>query len=398
MNLFGENNDLPFSTKNRFVRSATHEALATKDGRPTEELIALYELMAKGGLGTLITGFAAVQPNGKSPGDVMLMIDRDEVVESYKPMTEILRRYNCRSVLQIVHCGAQTIAEDVGGEKVAPSPVMHPIFRDSVPRAMREDEIEELIQNFVAAIRRAKEAGFDAAQLHAAHGYLLSSFLSPTRNRRNDRWGGSLENRFRVIREIVTRAKKEDPDYPIFIKISAYDRQHGGVTIWDSVKVCRWLEEIGIDAIEVSSGISEDGFSTVRCKAKPVDALMHYFPPLAAIESSFVRLLVKWYLKLTMKSHKPLECYNRDAARAISSAVDVPLMLVGGIRKLADMKDIVRSGDAQFISLCRPFILEPSLVNKLANRKQEQSRCIDCGYCIAAVADGSVKCYYGKVR
>jgi 2,4-dienoyl-CoA reductase-like NADH-dependent reductase (Old Yellow Enzyme family) len=398
MSLFIKNNDLPFEMKNRFVRSATHEALATKDGRPTEELSKLYEKLAKGGVGAIITGFAAAQPNGKSPGDNMLMIDRDELIEEYKPITEMLKSYNCRSIMQIAHCGAQTTAADVGGQKVAPSAVMHSIFRDEKPHALTEVEIEELIGDFVAAIRRAQKAGFDAAQIHGAHGYLLCSFLSPGRNKRKDKWGGSLENRFRVIREIVTRAKKEMPDFPLFIKLSAFDHQKVGITLEETVTVCKWLEEIGIDAIEVSSGVSEDGMATIRCAKKPVDALMHYFPPLKAIKSGFVKLLVKLVLNMTMKNRTPLHNYNRDAAIAIKAKVSVPLMLVGGIRTLADMEDIIDSGDADFISMSRPLILEPSLINHLEQKKQDNSRCIDCGYCIAGVADGAVRCYYGKLN
>ncbi len=397
MSLFESNYDLKFEMKNRFVRSATHEALATKDGRPTEELKELYIKLAKGGVGAIITGFASTQQNGKAPGDTMLMIDRDELIPEYKSLTDEIRKYDCRSILQIAHCGSQTLTKSIGEEKVAPSAIMNKVFRDSVPKELSEIEIEEVISNFVDAVVRAEKAGFDGVQIHGAHGYLLCSFLSNQRNKRNDQWGGSLENRFRIIKEIFIRVRKLLPEYPLFIKLSAFDFQKNGINVEEIRTICKWLEEIGCDSVEISSGVAEDGFSTIRCTKKPVDALIHYMEPFNKVKSKFLKGLLKLLLTGVVKSRAPYENFNIEAIKVVGKDLSIPIMAVGGIRKLSDMEEIVDNGVAQFISMSRPFILEPSLVNKFEEQKQDKARCIDCGYCMAGVDNGSLRCYYGKL-
>lgn len=398
MTLFEKNSDLKFEMKNRFIRSATHEALATTDGRPTEKLKNVYVRLAEGGVGAIITGFAAIQQNGKTPGDSMLMIDRDDLITDYRALTDEIHNRDCRIILQVVHCGSQTTAESIGEKKVAPSAIKSNLYRDSTPRELSDNEIEDIINNFVNSVVRAEKAGFDGVQIHGAHGYLLSSFLTSNRNKRNDKWGGSLENRFRIIKEIFLRARKLLPDYPLFIKISAYDFQKNGLNVKDSITVCKWLEELGCDGIEISSGIPEDGFGTIRCNSKPVDAIMHYMAPLNRINSSFIRGLLKFGLSIITKNHKPLYNYNLNAAKEITKNISIPVILVGGIRDIKNMESIINSGYAQYISLCRPLILEPTLVNKFKDKKQTESKCIECGYCLIGLTENPLQCYYGKLK
>ncbi len=397
MELFETTQDLTFEMKNRFIRSATHESMANEDGTPSKELHALYSKLAKGGVGAIITGLAAIQPNGKI-GKTMLMMDRDELITPYKELTSAIAKENCRSIVQLVHAGSQTTSADLGEQKVAPSGVLNKTYPDSKPRELTETEIEEIITNFVNAVIRSEQAGFDGVQLHGAHGYLLCSFLSPERNKRSDQWGGSLENRFRIIREIVTRAKKALPHYPLFIKLSAYDFQKSGIKLDETVQVAKWLEEIGCNGIEVSCGIAEDGPSTMRVTAKPIDAFMKYIPSLSNMKPAFLKWIVKQVLKLSMKLYHPLYNYNFEAATAIKKVVNIPVMVVGGIRKIEDMQAALDNSVGDYISMSRPFILEPSLINHLKDKKQTSSRCIDCGYCLAGVMSRPLQCYYGKLK
>lgn len=391
MELFESNNDLGFEMKNRIVRSATYEAMAGEEGFPNDEIRKLYIKLAEGGVGMMITGYATPQKIGKPADTGMLMIDRDELIPHYRKLTDAVHEKDSRIVLQIGHCGANSFQK----ERVAPSAVRS--MMGGVPRELTSEEIETLINDFVAAVERAQKAGFDGAQIHGAHGYLLCSFLAPRKNRRTDQWGGSLENRFRIIREIFIRAKKKQPDFPLFIKLSAYDTQKNGRSLEETIQICKWLEEIGCDGIEVSCGVPEDGFSTMRSPQKPVDAFVRFVPQLHKISFPPFRWLVKKFIGATMKLQFPLHNYNIEAARAIKAEVSIPVIVVGGIRERAVMDRILENGDGDYVSMCRPFILEPRFVRNLQNEKQSVARCNDCGYCMFGIFENPLRCYYGKV-
>lgn len=391
MELFEINNDLGFEMKNRIIRSATYEAMAGEDGFPTDDITKLYVRLAEGDVGMMITGYATPQTIGKPSDTGMLMINRDELIPYYQKLTEAVHAKGSRIVIQIGHCGPNSFQKD----RVAPSAVRN--MAGAVPRELSNDEIEIVINDFVAAVERAQKAGFDGAQIHGAHGYLLCSFLSPQTNKRTDQWGGSLENRFRVLREIFVRAKAKLPDFPLLIKLSAYDNQKNGLSIEETVQISTWLEEIGCNGIEVSCGVPKDGFSTMRSPQKPVDAMYRFVPQLHRITFPPVRWLIKKVIGTTMKLQSPIHNYNVAAARAIKAVVKIPVIVVGGIREKSVMQDILNNGDGDYVSLCRPFILEPSLVKHLQKGKQEIARCNDCGYCMFGIFCNSLRCYYGKV-
>lgn len=163
--------------KNRIIRSATHEGMADKQGKPTEMMSSMYKALAEGEVGAIITGYAGIMQNGKAPFDSMLMIDRDELIEPYRKMVNEVHRYNTPIIMQIAHCGRQTSAKITGFPTVAPSPIRDKLYNEDVPLELSEDDIYDIVNNFVLGIERAKEAGFDGVQLQLAHGYLL--FLLP---------------------------------------------------------------------------------------------------------------------------------------------------------------------------------------------------------------------------
>lgn len=252
-----------------------------------------------------------------------------------------------------------------------------------------------MIQQFVKNIDRSRQAGFDGVQLHGAHGYLLSEFLSPAQNRRTDKWGGSTENRFRIIGEIIKRSKEKNCDFPIFIKINGYDFQKNGMREPEAVKIAKLLEKAGCDGLEVSCGVGRDGFSMVRTPEPPIEAITELTP--YRERSSVAKFFISTVARFKITSYKPIYNYNVCAASKIKNTVNIPVMVVGGIRSLRDMQTIVGENLADFVSMGRPFIIEPGIVNSLQNNKQTESKCINCGYCLLSATIKDVRCYYGEV-
>lgn len=380
---------------NRIIRAATHEGIADEKNRPTEELIKKYEMMAKGGVGAIITGYTGIMQNGKAPFESMMMIDSDSQIESFKVVADRIHELNTPIILQIAHCGRQTKSKVTGERTVAPSAIRDKIFNDETPHELTESEIIDIIDNFVSAIVRAKKAGFDGVQLHLAHGYLLSSFLSPHMNKRKDKWGGNTENRFRIVKEILLKARKEVGDYTIIAKINAYEKSKDGMKTEEAIEIAKMLEMYGCDGIEISSGITEDGFWTMRGEL-PFDMMTATNEKLKKIPG-FVKPAVKFVAEKKFGSPKPYDLFNLDSAFKIKKAVNIPVIVVGGIKTIDQITDIIENNKTDFVSMSRPFIIEPNIVNKFKEGKQTASRCINCNYCLIGIEERPLKCYYGRV-
>jgi len=377
--------------ENRILRSAAMEGVGDNEGRPKDELLTIYERLAKNKVGAIITGYVAVQRNGRTYRN-MCLFDSDNYIDNYRKLSAKVREHNVPLILQIAHGGGQC-ATDATKETVAPSAVPYP--RYPRPRELSESEIEDIINKFVQAVVRAKKADFSAVQIHAAHGYLLSAFLSPHFNRRHDRWGGSTENRFRVLGEIIRRSRQQVGDFPIFIKISAHDGFRDGATVEESVRLSKMLQAAGYNAIEVSCG-NTDWFNTIRITKVPMQAIIHFSPIYSGMPPLQKKLLTL-LAPLSVKTYQPLRNYNVEAARKIKEQVTIPVIVVGGIRRLQDIEEIIAGNKADYVSMCRPFIIEPDIVSKFLSGKQAESRCIDCGYCLFGVTNAQLKCYYGRI-
>jgi 2,4-dienoyl-CoA reductase-like NADH-dependent reductase (Old Yellow Enzyme family) len=300
---------------NRFVRSATHEFMAEPDGMPTGRLARLFEKLAEGEVGLIITGHAYVHPLGKaSPGQTGIYDNR--FVDALRPIPRAVHATATKIFLQIAHAGRQTKPKIAGGTPVSPSPVYDPSVKLE-PKELTGDEIRGLIADFIAAARRAKEAGFDGVQLHMAHGYLLSSFISPHVNRRTDEWGGSPENRARMALDIVRGIKVANGrDFPLIVKLNSTDFLPAGRgSVWTGLRA------------------EED------------------------------------------------EGYFVESAARIKAAVRVPVFGLGGNRTFAAMERFVREGKIDLISMSRPFIREPYLVRKFREGVIAKSECISCNKC-----------------
>lgn len=377
----------------RILRSATHEGMGDEHGHADKKLLPLYERLASNRVGAIISGYVAVQQSGKATRH-MRMFHTDEYIADYLEMNNVMQSYGVPLILQLAHGGGQCSPAVTGEDVVAPSAIKLPNYPNK-PRALNESEIEAIITDFVLSVERAQKAGFAGVQLHAAHGYLLAEFFSPSMNRRTDRWGGSMENRFRIVGEILRQARQKVGDYPIWIKISATDSLRNGMRLEQAIQLARLLEESGCDAIEVSCG-SGDGFNTIRVKDIPAQAALQMVPRYARL-APWKKRLMKSVAPYFFKQHKPLYNYNVEAAHQIKQQVKLPVIVVGGIRRLVDIETIVTQGKADYVALCRPFIIEPGIVAKFASGKQTVSRCQECGFCLLGVSSHPLRCYNAKI-
>jgi 2,4-dienoyl-CoA reductase-like NADH-dependent reductase (Old Yellow Enzyme family) len=383
--------------RNRFIRSATHEGMASAEGVPTESLEKLYVRLAKGGVGAIVTGYAGVMQQGKSNFPGMLMMHDDALIPAYRKVVDATHREGAPLIMQLAHCGRQTRSAVTGMCTVAPSPVRDPYYSEEVPHELTESEIRTIIDAFVKAVGRAKASGFDAVQLHMAHGYLLAQFLSPNTNRRRDRWGGTLENRFRIVSEILAGIARSIGDYPVLAKINGYDGMPHGMRSDEAVKVAMMLEAAGCRAVEVSSGTIAEGLSIMRGERLPIDAVLAVNFKFASIPKPLKPLMSRILPVFAPKSSMPLRGYNLDVARIIKSAVSIPVIAVGGIHTLAEATQAIADGTTDFVSMSRPFIIEPALVKRYEEGRQQASRCTMCNYCTIMVEKEPLRCWNGRL-
>jgi len=380
--------------KNRFVHSATHEGLAEPDGRITDDLIKRYEVLAKGEVGLVIPGHLYVHPSGCAIKN-QAGIHKDEMIPGLNRLTKTVHRHGGKIIFQLSHAGRQTTKDSAGEIPLAPSASGRDPVNRVKPKEMDEEQIREIISAFIRAAERSVEAGADGIQLHGAHGYLINQFLSPFFNRRMDKWGGSAENRFRFLREIILGIKKVLPEgIPVTVKLNSHDHTpQEGITPPLAARYAQWLAELGIDGVEVSCG------STLY---SPLNTCRGGIPLKDIVDtlSLWQKALARLMVKKLRKSFPFEEGYNLEAAKTIKPVLGtVPLMLVGGMRSISFMTSTIENNQADFIALSRPFIRDPLLVKKLLEGKIETVSCISCNKCLAALARGKpVRCYAGGLE
>jgi 2,4-dienoyl-CoA reductase-like NADH-dependent reductase (Old Yellow Enzyme family) len=343
------------SLANRFIRSATWEGLATAEGFATETLTRLLVELARGGVGLIITGHAYVSPEGQASPNQM-GIYTDGHVPSLKKMVGKIHDAGGKIAVQVSH----------GGRFALKSPNLFRLGPSTVEskgevqcREMAVEEIQRITSQFAEAGRRARSAEFDAVQIHAAHTYLLSQFLSPFFNKRTDAYGGPIRSRARFLLEVVNAVRHEvGSAFPILVKLNSQDFLEGGFTVEDMLEVASLLEEASVDAIEMSGGNLTAGI------------FGEFFPA---------------------RSDKPkgeeVPYYFGEAAR-YKEKINVPLMLVGGIRSYEWAKRILSEGYADFISLSRPLILEPGLIKRWKSGDMARSTCVSDNGCFKPALKG----------
>jgi len=340
---------------NRVVRSATWEGMAEPDGAPTQETALLTAGLAEGGVGLIITGFAYVSPHGKAlMGQTGAYIDA--MVGPLTRISDAVHKSGGLVSIQLVHAGGQTKADWIGRQPLGPSAMRNPALDQEVEE-LSKGQIEDIVEDFALAAARSKAAGFDAVQLHGAHGYLLSQFLSPFTNRREDEYGGDAEGRSRLTWQVYRAVRDAvGPGFPVFIKLNSTDGIEGGLTLEDALICARGLDDAGIDAIEVSGGVPYAGKkSPSRLVKEPAQ-----------------------------------EGYFLENAKVVKAAVKCPIIVVGGWRSRQRIEEALDHVDA--VSICRPLVRQPDLVNQWKAGSQEPAQCVSCGGCFATARNGHLAC------
>ena len=343
--------------KNRFVRSATYDGSAKLSGHVSERQIGLISALAEGGVSLIIHAITYVHPSGQiSP--YMNSLANDEFISGMQKLTKTAHKHGAKIAIQLFHGGREARYVKTKNQlPIAPSVIADDPYYKGNYREITQTEIGEVINAFGEGARRARQAGFDAVQLHGAHGYLPSEFLSPYTNRRQDEWGGSLENRLRLHREIYKAMRRNvGNDYPIFIKLGVEDGFAEGLELREGIQAAKMLADIGYDALEISSGVRGEKYSGTEYKTK-------------------INKLSK-------------EAYFRPWSREIKAQVDIPIIAVGGFRTLGIMEEIIRDKEADFVALCRPLISEPALICQWGKTPDKKPRCISCNKCLEAVHRG----------
>jgi 2,4-dienoyl-CoA reductase-like NADH-dependent reductase (Old Yellow Enzyme family) len=344
-------------TSNRLVRSATAERMADPLGRPLPPLTELYEELVRGGVGLIITGHMYVDPSGKAH-DEMTGIYSDDLIPDLAKLAQAVHGLGGRIVPQINHGGMNSLAESVS-DPVAPSAIDQP-FLSRPARGMTPSEVDAAVQAFADASRRCREAGFDGVQIHAAHGYLISQFLSPYVNKRGDQWGGAAGKRMRFLRDVCSAVRKQvGKDYPVLIKLGMLDGVEGGLSSQAGAEIVGALAGMGIDGVEISGGLGGENRTLNVRKGIRSEDKEGYFLPLA-----------------------------QEARRH----TELPILLVGGFRSRSVMERVLADGDADLISLCRPLISEPDLPNQFRMGLKDRSRCLSANNCWAKEAGTGIGC------
>ena len=323
--------------KNRVIKGAMSEALANTAGEPNHLHLGLYEAWAKGGLGCAITGNVMVDARAKNePGVVIVETERD--LAKLKQWADLGKQHGMVQLIQLSHPGRQC-PKGLNKETVAPSAVPFSAMLATTfatPRALREDEILDLIQRFATSAVICEKAGFEGVQLHGAHGYLISEFLSPLTNKRTDQWGGSIENRTRFLLEIYKAVRAATSEsFIISVKLNSADFQKGGITEEEVISVFKAIDEAGIDLIEISGGTYEA-------------------PAMAGAKSNQRK-----------ESTIAREAYFLDFAEKIRKEVKCKLMVTGGFRTVKGMNAALESGACDFIGIARPLAVETDLTDRL---------------------------------
>ena len=348
--LFDETQIKTLELSNRSVRSATWSGVGDEKGYVTERALDFYAELGRGGIGLIITGYQYVMRNGQQL-PYMIGNYEDGQLEGLTRMAEAVHKAGGKVVPQIVHCGVGANPKVIPKESEVwgPSAVKNE-FTGKVAKEVTKREIQLLIEAYAAAAERCAKAGFDGVQLHGAHGYGINQFLSPRTNTRGDTYGGSLQNRYRFLAETMEAVRGAvGDDFPVLIKLSVDDHMEGGLGADEGVEVACRLADDGIDAIEVSGGnpASPKNAGPARTKIKTEDD----------------------------------EAYFAGLAARVKEAVRVPVISVGGIRSLKKIDDMLSDRVADYVSMSRPFIREPHLMNRWKAGDTARAACISCNGC-----------------
>lgn len=374
--------------RNRIIKTATFEGMVY-DGIPNELLLEHHENLSKGGVGMTTVAYCAASPNGRTFANQMYM--RPELVPSLRRLTAAVHTHGAAASIQLGHCGYFTKNKDLTIPKpLGPSARLNPYgITAGIPFAttMTQVDMETTAGEFAMSARLAKEAGFDAVELHLGHGYLLSQFISPGINERRDEYGGSLENRMRFPLRVVREVREAvGTDFALIAKMNVSDGFRGGLTIEESVQVARALERGGIDALELSGGFVDRSALYLLRGGRPLKQMIEVEKSAAqkVVLATLGRFLIKAF------PFKPM--FFLEEAKKIRAAVKLPLILLGGITDLEHIEHAMAEG-FEFVAMGRALIHDPALIDKYQKGTATKTGCEPCNVCITEMdRPGGVCC------
>lgn len=367
----------PVTLKNRIIKAATFEGMAPQNVM-TEALIDYHRAHADGGVAMTTLAYCAVSEDGQ--GAPMEIVVNDRSAPGLAQFADAVHAAGAKASIQLGHAGP--VAAGTGHQGLAPSKVFSPNAR-KFTRPATEDDLARIIGDFGSAAVRAADAGFDAVELHFGHGYLPSSFLSPKLNKRTDRWGGSVENRARLVREIASTVRgRLGTRIAILAKLNMDDGVPGGLWLDQSIQVAQLLESDGtLDGLELTGGSSFQNPMYLFRGDAPIAEMAAAFPkPMrAAFKLGAKRFLISYPFE---------EAYFLSFARQFRSAVKMPLILLGGINKLETVEKALDDG-FQFVAMGRALLREQDLVNRWQKGQADESLCVHCNKCMPTIYSGT---------
>jgi 2,4-dienoyl-CoA reductase-like NADH-dependent reductase (Old Yellow Enzyme family) len=391
----------PLEIAGRVVKTSTSETRATAEGVAGPQLVDFYEPIAAGGTPLIITGNIYTSRGGQSTPNQM-GADEDAKIAGLAALTRAVHRHGSRIFAQLSHAGRQVVPAFVGLSEAVSASDVKELTIGTRPRPLTIEEIGRIVEEFGEAARRCREAGFDGVQVHAGHGYLISQFLTPYTNRRTDGYGGSPENRMRLLREVHRAIRaRTGPDFPVILKLNGDDALplRAGLGTAALVEIARQLEADGIDAVEVSVGQYESGFPVVRgtfgrCLRGMVDGSVRFLPPLRRTAFS-----LSWPLLAVAcdRLWPPSEGYNLRFAQAFKAALSIPVICVGGFHSRARMEAAIAQGQCDAVSCGRAFIADPFLFRHL-RAAGASPECVYCNACVGRIGSQALDCFHPEVR
>lgn len=377
----------PVELRNRTIRSAAFENMC-QGNRPTQALFDYHTAVARGGIGMTTVAYAAVNRSGLSFDGQLWM--REEIVPELRKLTDAIHKEGAKASIQLGHCGNMTHKSTCGSIPVGASSGFN-LYSPTIVRKMREDEILQLVKDFGKAVCLAREAGFDCVEIHAGHGYLISQFLSPYTNHRHDKWGGSLDNRMRLMRMVIEEVMdKAGDDIAVIVKTNMYDGFKRGMQVDDCITVAKELERLGVHALVLTAGFVSRAPMTVMAGAMPLKTLAYYMD---MRRFWWLKIGVLLFGRLMMPTVPYKEAYFLDTAKIFRENLSLPLIYVGGMISKDKMDEVLDNGFVAF-QMARSLINDTNFVNKLMSGEVQKSGCGHSNYCIGRMYSKDMKCHY----
>ncbi|MEO1653895.1 MAG: NADH:flavin oxidoreductase [Bacteroidota bacterium] len=376
----------PIILRNRSIRSAAFEGHAQKH-EVTDSLIQFHEAIARGGIGLTTVAYAAVQKTGLSfPHQLYI---REAILPHLALLAEKVHQQGAKISIQLGHCGNMAKYGVTGQRALSASSHLN-MYGPAWARKMNQKDIQNTIKAFGDSVRLVKKAGFDAVEIHAGHGYLISQFLSPSTNKRKDNYGGSLQNRMRFMGEVISEVlEAADNEIAVLVKMNMSDGFPGGVELDESLEMAQYLEQLGVHALVLSSGFVSRAPMEVMRGAMPLKTLA------AHSGNRFLGKFIEWFGKSMIPPVPFKEIYFLENARKFRAALSLPLVYVGGIRSRDNMEEVLGEGfDA--VAMARVLIKDPDFIQKIEKEDLQKSTCDTCNHCIAVIYNGPVECIQNK--